>query len=147
MQPAPLPTASMPPSPMSTAAEAYRRIAAKPRPTLGLFTRIADAWKLDRAQRMALMGIEGESRYHRWMRDPTSARMTVIQAERLSQVSAIAEHLYAIHAGAKELAESWPTRPNDDDLYGGQAPIDVMCSGPTETLIEVRRRLGVERHR
>lgn len=129
------------------AADLYRRLAATPRPVLGLFQKIADAWGLDRPQRMALMGLEGESRYHRWFRDPASAKLTVIHAERLSQVSAIAEHLHAIYAGTPARADAWPTHINDASLFGGQVPIRLMGSGPTESLIEVRRHLAARRHR
>lgn len=110
----------------------------RPRPTAGpvalkAFNRIADAWKLTRAERQRLLAISDRTG-DRW-RDPKKAGPTRDQLERVSYVLGIHAGLAAIFEGSP-LAVEWVRHKNLD--FGDAAPLDRMLAGNVGDLAFVR---------
>ena len=99
------------------------------------FFRIADIWRLDRAQRATLLATSVRS-IDRWKNDANSADLNRDQLERISYVLGIYGGLHAI-LGESALADEWVRRPNAD--FGEARPLDRMLAGNVGDLAEVRR--------
>ncbi len=99
------------------------------------FFRIADSWRLDRAQRATLLAASERS-IDRWKSDAAAADLTRDQVERLSYVIGIYGGLHAI-LGESPLADDWVRRPNAD--FGDAAPLDRMLAGNVGDLVDVSR--------
>lgn len=114
-------------------------IATEPRPRLGgairAFFRVAETWRLGRAQRATLLAASERS-VDRWARDAGSATLTRDQVERISYLLGIYGGLHAI-LGESPLADEWVARPNAD--FGGESPLQRMLAGNVGDLVEVRR--------
>ena len=120
-------------------------LALPPGPALRAFFRIADAWKLNRDQTMALLGIEGVSTYSSWKREPDGAKLKLHVIERLSCVLGVYDSLQVLLPGTA--ADEWIHRPNDAPPFNGRAAIEWMTSGLTADLAAVRHYLDGERYR
>jgi hypothetical protein len=78
------------------------------------------------------------------MRDPKSATLSYDTLQRIS-------HLYGIFKAInvllpdERLADAWISQPNDDPLFKGATPKDVMLEGTLESIAAVRAYLDAER--
>ena len=126
--------------------DAERLLALRPGPLLRAFDEVADAWRLTQRQRAALLAVASRSTLAGWMRDPDRASLDILRRERIGHVIAIRLALLSLFGHGKA-ADGWPTAPNADPLFGGRPPIDVLASGTTAALAEVRDRLEAEVHR
>jgi uncharacterized protein (DUF2384 family) len=97
------------------------------------FNRIADAWKLTRAERRTLLAIS-ERTADRW-KDPAKADPSRDQIERISYMVGIFGGLASIFENAP-FAQEWIRRENAD--FGGRRPLDRMLAGNVGDLAFVR---------
>ena len=108
---------------------------------LATFFRIADEWKLDAAQQMALLGLTSRTTFFRWKRSAPSA-LTPDTLERLSHVFGIYKSLEILLPGPA--AAGWIHRPNEAPLFEGRPAIELMLGG-VAGLFLVRAYLDGER--
>lgn len=123
-----------------------RLMALRPGPLLRAFDEVARAWRLTQRQRAALLAVASRSTLASWMSDPDGAPLDIVRRERIGHVIAIRLALLSLF-GRGDAADGWPTAPNADPLFGGRPPIDILASGTTAALAEVRDRLEAEVHR
>lgn len=93
---------------------------------LATFFRIADQWRLDVAQQMALLGLTSRTTFFRWKKNAPSA-LPPDTLERLSHVFGIYKSLQILLPGPA--ADEWIHRPNDAPLFDGRCALDLMLSG------------------
>jgi len=115
-----------------------------PGPLLRTFFNIADAWQLDRATTMTLLGTDSTTTYSNWKRSPDTARLRTDTLERLSYVFGIYKALQLLLPN-KEAADSWVYKPNDATLFGGKPAIERMTTGFIVDLAKVREYLDAMR--
>jgi hypothetical protein len=108
---------------------------------LATFFRIADEWRLDAAQQMAVLGLTSRTTFFRWKRTPPAV-LPPDTLERLSHVFGIYKSLQILLPA--EAAAVWIHRPNDAPLFGGQPALALMLSG-VAGLFLVRAYLDSER--
>lgn len=112
-------------------------------PGLRTVFRIMDAWQLDEATRLRLLGIP-RATYYRWKRDPNQARLSRDTVERISYLLGIYKALQILLPQV-EAADSWVRRPNTNPLFAGRPPIERMAAGQVADLYIVRQYLDAER--
>lgn len=117
-----------------------------PEPLVRTYFGIAAAWSLDRAQSMALLGMESVSMYSVWKRDPDRARLRPDQIERMGYVFDIYEALQVLLPRGVS-ADAWVHRPNTAPLFGGRPALERMTSGRVADLARVREYLERELYR
>ncbi|HEY0396306.1 MAG TPA: antitoxin Xre-like helix-turn-helix domain-containing protein [Candidatus Elarobacter sp.] len=98
------------------------------------FFRIAELWKLSRAQSATLLAASDRS-VDRWKGNAESAELTRDQLERISYVLGIYAGLHAILAESP-LADTWVHRANAD--FGDGSPLQRMLAGNVGDLAYVR---------
>jgi hypothetical protein len=108
---------------------------------LATFFRIADEWKLDAAQQMALLGLTSRTTFFRWKRSAPSA-LTPDTLERLSHVFGIYKSLEILLPGPA--AAGGIHRPKEAPLIEGRPAIELMLGG-VAGLFLVRAYLDGER--
>ena len=123
-------------------ADAHALMSVAPGTVFALFDRTTTRWRLDRAQKLALLGKCSAATYARWKRDPGSASIDLGTRERIGHVLGIQANLVALF-GPGESADGWVLRPNTEPAFGGVAPIVHLTSGLTSALSDVR--LGLDR--
>jgi len=126
--------------------DAARLLALRPGPLVRAFEEVAIAWRLSQQQRVALLALASRSTWSTWMADPDGARLDVVRRERIGHVIAIRLALLSLF-GRGDAADGWAKAPNDGALFGGHPPIDILTSGTTAALAEVRDWLQAEVHR
>ena len=108
---------------------------------LATFFRIADEWRLDTAQQMALLGLTSRTTFFRWKKvAPTSLPPDTL--ERLSHVFGIYKSLGILLPGPA--AATWVHQPNDAPLFEGRPALELMLAG-VAGLYLVRAYLDGER--
>jgi hypothetical protein len=111
---------------------------------LRTFFNIADAWRLDAAQAMRLLGLTSRSTFFKWKAAPDSARPSRDTLERLS-------YLFGIYKALQELlpdpaaADDWVHRPNSAAPFNGSSVLHRMLSGNVADLYVVRQYLDAQR--
>ena len=118
-------------------ADADRLLALRPGPLVRAFEEVALAWRLSQQQRVDLLALASRSTWAGWTRDPEGARLDIVRRERIGHVIAIRLALLSLF-GRGEAADGWPKARNEGALFAGHAPIDIMTSGTTAALAEVR---------
>ena len=117
-----------------------------PAPLISMFEKIADRWRLDRSQRLALLDIESASTYGKWRKEPERASLRRSTVERMGHVFAIYAATQAMF-GRGEAADGFVGRPYEGPPCEGRAPIDLMTGGRMSDLARVRTWLDRERAR
>jgi hypothetical protein len=112
-------------------------------PALRTFKRVADRWRLSSGERQQILGLP-RSTFFKVVREPGRARLSRDTLERLSYIFGIYGALQIL-LPRKEAADSWLRTPNDNELFKGHAPIEVMLGGKVSDLFVVRRYLDGER--
>lgn len=100
---------------------------------LRAFDRIADAWRLSVAQRLALLGGLAPATYFRWKKMPPRHAPPDLE-DRLGYVVAMYVALHAI-LGDAPAADEWPRRANAAPLFGGNPPLELLTRGRMSDLI------------
>jgi len=116
----------------------------QPGPVLRTFFNIARAWKLDRPNTMALLGIDATTTYSAWKKHPDTARLRPDTYERLSYVLGIYKALHILLPDASA-ADSWIHKPNAAPLFGGNPALTRMTSSRVADLAKVREYLDAQR--
>src|SRR5262245_54865668 len=82
-------------------------------PALRTFFRIADVWKLDRTEQMAVLGLTptATSTYHKWKGDVEGARLDRDTLERISYILGIYKALQILFPEVA-IADSWVRKQN-----------------------------------
>src|SRR5580765_5870300 len=88
-------------------AKALKRLST---PALKTFFRIADLWKLTRAQQMAILGLTATSTYQKYKAEK-DARLNLTLLERISYVLGVYKALQILFPDPA-LADGWIKRPN-----------------------------------
>ena len=110
---------------------------------LRAFARIADLWHLSIAEQLTLLGIASRSTYFKWRKDP-QARLPRDTLERLSYLLGIYKALQLL-LPARQAADEWVRRANQEPLFGGRSALDRMLSGNVADLYLVRQYLDSQR--
>ena len=108
---------------------------------LTTFFRIADEWKLDASQQMALLGLTSRTTFFRWKKAAPSV-LPPDTLERLSHVFGIYKSLQILLPAAA--ASTWVHRPNEAPLFEGKPALALMLGG-VAGLFLVRAYLDGER--
>jgi len=113
------------------------------RPALHTFFRIAEAWKLNNKERMALLGNPPRSTFFRW-KQAEEVALPADTLERISYVFGIYSALQVLLPKA-EAADAWVRRPNTAPIFGGRSALERMLSGQVGDLFLVRQYLDAQR--
>jgi hypothetical protein len=109
---------------------------------LRTFWRLADAWQLNVAEQISLLGVARTTLYQ-WKQGKVGP-MDRHVLERLS-------YLFGIYAALQillpvpERANAWIRKPNTAPFLGGQSALDRMLGGQVGDLFAVRQYLDAER--
>jgi hypothetical protein len=112
-------------------------------PAVRTFVRIAGRWGLSARERYTILGLP-RSTYFKIAAKPQSARLSRDTLERISYVLGIYSALQIL-LPRKEAADAWIRSPNDDPLFKGHAPLEILLGGKVADLFVVRRYLDGER--
>jgi Protein of unknown function (DUF2384) len=109
---------------------------------LRTFWRLADAWQLNLAEQLSLLGVARTTLYQ-WKQGKVGPLDRHV-LERLS-------YLFGIYAALQillpvpERANAWIRKPNTAPFLGGQSALDRMLGGQVGDLFAVRQYLDAER--
>lgn len=107
------------------------------------YPNIARDWGLKEHEAALLLGVP-DSTYRRWHNAPENARLNVNQLERMSMILGIYKALQIL-LPRTDAANSWLRRPNHNPRFGGQPPMERLCSGQVSDLYVVRQYLDAAR--
>lgn len=110
-------------------------------PALRTFFRIADAWGLNEAEQMRLLGLEKRSTLQSWKRG-VIASLSKDALERISYVMGIYKGLNIL---LPKTADQWVRKPNMARIFAGGSAIDRMMSGNVADLYVVRQYVDAQR--
>lgn len=120
--------------------EARRRLST---PAIALFLRTCDLWDLKVEERMAVLGGVSRQTYHNWKAGKVAA-LTRDQLERISLVLGVLKGLRLVFAEDAH-GFRWLKAANEDAIFRGGSPLDLMVDGGIGGLHEVRRYLDAWR--
>ena len=120
--------------------EQRRRLSA---PAVALFLRTCDLWDLKVEERMAILGGVSRQTYHNWKSGKVGA-LGRDQLERISLVLGILKGVRLVFAEDGH-GVRWLKAANDEPVFGGRSPLEVMSDGGMSGLFEVRRYLDAWR--
>ncbi len=110
-------------------------------PALRTFFRIAEAWGLNEAEQMKLLGLDNRSTLQAWKRGAVAA----IPKDALERIS----YVMGIYKGLKILlprtADAWIRKRNEAPLFAGRPAIERMTSGNVADLYVVRQYVDAQR--
>lgn len=108
---------------------------------LATFHNIAEEWRLDVAQQMALLGLTSRTTFFRWKKTPPAA-LPPDTLERLSHLFGIYKSLQILLPGSS--AAEWIHKSNAAPLFEGRRAIDLMLDS-VASLFLVRAYLDGQR--
>ncbi len=120
--------------------EARRRLST---PAIALFLRTCDLWDLKVEERMAILGGISRQTYHNWKAGKVAV-LTRDQLERISLVLGVLKGLRLVFAEDAH-AIRWLKAANEDAIFRGGSPLELMVDGGIGGLHEVRRYLDAWR--
>ena len=110
-------------------------------PALRTFFRIVEAWGLNEAEQMRLLGLDSRSTLQAWKRGDVAA----INRDALERIS----YVFGIYQGLQILvpatADAWVRKPNTAAPFGGRPAIERMTSGNVADLYVVRQYIDAQR--
>lgn len=114
----------------------------KSRVALRAFFKIAELWRLDQQEQLALLGQTDPLQLAQWAegKGPSLCRDTI---ERISYVLGIF-HAINVLLPVRELANAWVREPNKAPIFGGKSALDRMTAGNVSDLYVVRQYLDAE---
>lgn len=128
------------PVPQSIDAATRRRVSG---PGLRTFLAIADRYGLSTRDRVILLGEPSNSTYHEWVRKARAEASLVLPLDTLTRISG----MLGIHKAlgiifpVEAEAMTWLKGPHRGEVFGGQAPLQVMIEGGLDGILTVRRYL------
>lgn len=120
--------------------EARRRLSG---PAISLFLKTCDLWDLKVEERMAILGGVSRQTYHNWKAGKV-ATLTRDQLERISLVLGVLKGLRLVFAEDAH-GVRWLKAANEDAVFRGGSPLELMTDGGISGLHEVRRYLDAWR--
>jgi Antitoxin Xre/MbcA/ParS C-terminal toxin-binding domain/Antitoxin Xre-like helix-turn-helix domain len=103
---------------------------------LDAFLTLSDIWRLSTKQAVALLG-EGSERT--WFRIKAREWDGTLSQDSLTRVSALVGIYKGLHLLFSEgLADEWVRRPNTEDFFGGNSPLDFMIAEGIPAMIQTR---------
>ena len=111
---------------------------------LAAFFQIAEKWDLTVAEQLNILGMTSESTFHKYKKDPQSARVDRDMLDRLSYVLGIFKDLQILLSDPRA-ADGWIKKPNAAAPFNGKRAIDVLCGGGMADLMLVRNYLAAQR--
>ncbi len=112
-------------------------------PAIRTFFNIATVWGLSVAQQRGLLGWPAASTYHKYKTGQLGA-LPYDMLERVSLVLGIYKALHILYPDA-ELADRWVSLANQNPIFGGTPPLDLMIDAGIDGLYRVRRLLDARR--
>lgn len=122
------------------AADRRRRVSG---PGLRTFLAIADRYGIPTRDRVALLGEPSNSTYHEWVKKARAEASLALPLDTLTRISGI----LGIHKALGILfpieaeAMTWLRGPHRGEVFGEQAPLEVMIEGGLDGIFTVRRYL------
>lgn len=110
-------------------------------PALRTFFNIAEAWKLNESEQMAILGLDSRSTLQNWKRGAV-ASLSKDALERISYVLGIYKGLQIL---VPRTADEWVRKPNKARTFGGRSALDRMVSGNVADLYVVRQYIDGQR--
>lgn len=110
-------------------------------PALRTFFNIADAWKLNEGEQMAILGLDSRSTLQNWKRGAVAA-LSKDALERISYVMGIYKGLQIL---VPQSADQWVRKPNKAQVFAGRSALDRMVSGNVSDLYVVRQYVDGQR--
>lgn len=132
------------PTPQPIDADARRRLSG---PGLRAFLLIAEQYGVPTRDRIALLGEPPNSTYHEWVRKAREGASLSLPLDTLTRISGV----LGVHKGLCLLfpiqaeAMTWLKGPHRGQLFGGQAPLELMVDGGLDGILLVRRYLDAWR--
>jgi Protein of unknown function (DUF2384) len=112
-------------------------------PAIRTFFNVAAAWGLSVTQQRGLLGWPASSTYHKYKAGQLGA-LPYDMLERISLVLGIYKALHILYPQA-ELADRWLRLANQNPMFGGKPPLELMIDGGIDGLYRVRRLLDARR--
>jgi Protein of unknown function (DUF2384) len=112
-------------------------------PAIRTFFNVAAAWGLSVTQQRGLLGWPAPSTYHKYKAGQLGA-LSYDMLERISLVLGIYKALHILYPQA-ELADQWLRLANQNPMFGGKPPLELMIDGGIDGLYRVRRLLDARR--
>lgn len=126
-------------------ASTIRRQKTKESVALAAFFNIAEKWGLTSAQQMTLLGMDAESTFFSYKRDPLAARVDKDMLERLSYVLGIFKDLQTLLTDETS-ANTWIKKSNSAAPFHGRSALDFLVErGSIVDLYRVRQYLAAQR--
>jgi hypothetical protein len=110
---------------------------------LRAFFRIAEAWKLETADLLPILGLRSRTTLNAWRKGQVGS-LSPDTLERLSYVFGIYKALQMLLPSA-QAADEWIRKPNAGPLFAGGSALDRMRSGKVADLYLVRQYLDAQR--
>jgi Protein of unknown function (DUF2384) len=100
------------------------------------FLALSDIWRLTTKQSVALLG-EGSERT--WFRIKAREWDGTLSQDSLTRVSALVGIYKGLHLLFSEaLADDWVRRPNTEDIFGGNPPLEFMIAEGIPAMLQTR---------
>lgn len=112
-------------------------------PGLRTFVAICDRYGVAEPDRIALLGAPSEATYADWVGKARAREPLPLPADALTRISALLGVYRALHDlfPVGEEAQTWLHDPHRGERFGGRSPLEVMCRGGVDGLLDVRRYL------
>jgi hypothetical protein len=111
---------------------------------LAAFFNIAEKWELSTAQQMRLLGMDVESTFFNYKREPMAAKVDKDMLERLSYVLGIFKDLQILLTDANS-ANTWIKKSNSAAPFYGKSALDFLTEkGSIVDLHRVRQYLAAQ---
>tara|TARA_X000000368_G_scaffold270299_1_gene214193 strand:+ start:10962 stop:11471 length:510 start_codon:yes stop_codon:yes gene_type:complete len=116
-------------------------------PGLRSFLAIAERYGIATQDRIELLGEPAPSTYHQWVKKAREEEPLSLPLDTLTRISGV----LGIHKALGILfpieaeAMTWLKGPHRGEVFGGQAPIEVMIGGGLDGILTVRRYLDAWR--
>ncbi len=99
--------------------------------------RLAELWGLSSGEICALLGAVSERTWFRMKKGQWPGALSQDELTRVSGLIGIFKGLRLLFS--LPLADQWVRLPNQNALFGGRRPLDVMIEGGIPAILEVRR--------
>ena len=108
---------------------------------------IAELWGLSEQDRIRALGSVPRSTYHAWMQKAVAGQGVALPLDTLLRISAVLGVHKALGILFEKPAEAmtWLKSPHHAPLFGGQRPIDLIASGSSDAVMQLRRYLDAWR--
>ncbi|MFG6537623.1 MULTISPECIES: MbcA/ParS/Xre antitoxin family protein [unclassified Sulfitobacter] len=112
-------------------------------PGLRAYSKIADLWELDEAQRIAALGDPDQSTYRNWMIRACAMGAVTLRQDALMRISTTLGIHKALHRLFSEHAQAlgWLKSPHRGTAFQATTPLHLIVHGGQDGMMTVRRYL------